>query len=60
MSMPLLDPKNIVLPPLHIKLELIKDLVKAMDKNGGGVKHLKILFSKLSSDKLKEASIVLR
>ncbi|KAL4149662.1 hypothetical protein QTP88_003554 [Uroleucon formosanum] len=31
-SIPLVDPNNIFLPPLHIKLGLIKNFVKAMGK----------------------------
>lgn len=30
----LVDPKNILLPPLHIKLGLMKQLVKALLKMG--------------------------
>lgn len=33
---PLVQPKDIFLPPLHIKLGLMKNFVKAMDKNGAG------------------------
>ncbi len=31
---PLVDPKNILLPPLHIKLGLMKNFVKALPKDG--------------------------
>ena len=34
MKSPLVDPKNVLLPPLHIKISLIKQLVKALDKKG--------------------------
>jgi hypothetical protein len=33
---PLVDPLKIFLPPLHIKLGLMKNSVKAMNQNGGG------------------------
>lgn len=35
---PIVNLNNIILPPLHIKLELIKDLAKAIDKNAEGSK----------------------
>ncbi|GBN86115.1 hypothetical protein AVEN_76409-1 [Araneus ventricosus] len=31
---PLAEPQKIIIPPLQIKLGLVKNLVKAMDKNG--------------------------
>jgi hypothetical protein len=31
---PLISRENIILPPLHIKLGLIKQFVKALDKSG--------------------------
>ena len=31
---PLVDRKNIILPPLHIKLGLMKQFVKALDRSG--------------------------
>ena len=39
MHVPLVNPKNIF-PPLHIKLGLIKNFVKAMDHLGEGFKHI--------------------
>lgn len=30
----MIDPKNVILPQLHIKLHSMKNFVKAMDKNG--------------------------
>ena len=33
---PLVEPQNVYLPPLHIKLGLMKIFVKALDKEGGG------------------------
>ena len=35
----LVDPKRVYLPPLHIKLGLIKNFVKAMDPNSDGFKY---------------------
>ncbi|KAL0829765.1 hypothetical protein ABMA28_003252 [Loxostege sticticalis] len=54
---PLVDPKNIILPPL-IKLGLMKNFVKAMNKEGDGFLYLKTIFSKLSDAKLKEGIFV--
>lgn len=51
---PLVDPKHVLLPPLHIKLGLIKNFVKAMNKDGPGFKFLKQKFPALSDAKLKE------
>ncbi|GBP89284.1 hypothetical protein EVAR_60426_1 [Eumeta japonica] len=33
---PLINPEDVLLPPLHIKLGLMKNFVKAMNKNGDG------------------------
>ena len=33
---PLIDPQKVYLPPLHIKLGLMKNFVKAMDQHGKG------------------------
>jgi hypothetical protein len=37
---PLIDLKKILLPPLHIKLGLMKNFVKALDKDGKTIKYL--------------------
>ena len=50
---PLVDSQNVFLPPLHFKLGLMKNFVKAMDRNGEGFKHLRTVFSGLSDAKLK-------
>ena len=42
-----------MLPPLHIKLGLMKQFVKALDRNGGYFKYLRKFFPGLSLDKLK-------
>ena len=41
------------MPPLHIKLGLIKQFVKALDKDGAAFKYLQNLFLKLSEAKVK-------
>ena len=48
----LINPKKVLLPPLHIKLCLIKQFVKALDKDGAAFKHLQNLFPKLSEAKV--------
>ena len=51
---PIVDSSKIILPPLHIKLGLLKNFVKAMNKSGEGFKHLQNLFPTISSAKLNE------
>lgn len=50
----LVDRENILLPPLHIKLGLIKQYVKALDKNGKCFQYLQSKFPNLSDAKIKE------
>ena len=50
---PLVKREKTMLPPLHIKLGLMKQLVKALDKNGGCLKYLCRFFPGLSLEKLK-------
>ncbi|GFU51057.1 uncharacterized protein TNCV_2414851 [Trichonephila clavipes] len=50
----LVDPKKILFPPLHIKLGLMKQFVKALDKEGECFKYLCEQFLGLSDAKLKE------
>ncbi|GBL74607.1 hypothetical protein AVEN_235514-1 [Araneus ventricosus] len=50
---PLVPKENIYLPPLYIKLGLIKQFVKAMDKTGDGFNFLKTKFLRLSEAKIK-------
>lgn len=45
---------KVLLPPLHIKLGLMKNFVKAMNKEGEGFKYMKDLFPRLTSAKIKE------
>ncbi|GBO02325.1 hypothetical protein AVEN_212991-1 [Araneus ventricosus] len=52
--MPLLLAKKVLLPPLHIKLGLMKQFVKALPKQGEGFKCLCDQFPGLSEAKLKE------
>ncbi|GBO32647.1 hypothetical protein AVEN_22212-1 [Araneus ventricosus] len=50
----LAEPHKIIIPPLHIKLGPVKNLVKAMDKNGPAFKYLHEKFPRLSVAKNKE------
>jgi hypothetical protein len=54
----LIDPKNVLLPPLHIKLGLMKHFVKALPKEGECFKYLCKKFPGLSDAKLKEGIFV--
>lgn len=54
----LVDPDNILLPHLHIKLGLMKQFVKPLDKNSGCLKYLCETFSGLSEVKLKEGILL--
>lgn len=52
---PLVDKLDIILPPLHIKLGLMKNFVRALNRNRNGpaIEHLKKMFPKLSMQKVK-------
>ncbi|UYV63160.1 hypothetical protein LAZ67_2003318, partial [Cordylochernes scorpioides] len=57
-NLPLIDSENIYLPPLHIKLGLMKNFVKAMDRNASGFAYLKQKNSSISEAKIKEGIFV--
>ena len=50
---PLIEPQKVLMPPLHIKLGLIKQFVTALNKESAGFKYLQVLFPKLSEAKVK-------
>lgn len=50
---PLVEQNKIIFPPLHIKLGLIKQFVKALDKNGECFKYICCVFPELTIEKLK-------
>ncbi|GBM10675.1 hypothetical protein AVEN_7945-1 [Araneus ventricosus] len=50
--------EKILLPPLHIKLGLMKDFVKAMDCGGSGFQYLRLKFPKVSETKIEEGVFV--
>ena len=56
---PLVDPDKVLMPPLHIKLGLMKNFVKAMAKQkSSGFEFRCKKFPKLSQAKLKEGIFV--
>ena len=55
---PLVDMNKVLLPPLHIKLGLMKNFVKALHKNCTAFQHLSTVFPGLSAAKLKEGIFV--
>lgn len=55
---PLVDPKKVILPPLHIKLGLVKNFVKAMKQDYPGFMYLKKKFPHVSDAKIKAGIFV--
>ena len=51
----LVDPSQVILPPPHIKMGLMKQYVKALDKQGACFLRIANKFPKLSSEKVKES-----
>lgn len=49
----LVPQENILLPPLHIKLGLMKNFVRGLDTKGRGFKYLQKIFPNLSDAKVK-------
>ena len=50
---PLVDREKIIFPPLHIKLGLMKQIVKALDKEGNCFQYICSAFPGLSYEKVK-------
>ena len=57
-SPPLVLPENIFLPPLHIKLGLMKNFVKGTDKTGRGLQYVRNKFPNVSDAKIKEGIFI--
>ena len=53
LSHPLNEPSKILLPPLHIKLGLMKNFVKALDRDSRGFAFLHQKFQQKSIEKIK-------
>lgn len=58
LSESLVEKEKILLPPLHIKLGLMKQFVKALDKNGECFNHIRNAFPNLSDAKVTEGIFV--
>ena len=52
----LVDTEKIVLPPLHIKSGLMKQMVKALDKDGACFQYISNAFPGLSEEKKKNGN----
>ena len=55
---PLVDMNKVLLPPLPIKLGLVKNFMQALRRNGAAFQHLSTVFPGLSAAKLKEGIFV--
>ena len=53
MHAPLVDPKNVLLPPLHIKLRMMKQFVEALNRESDCFIYLCDTFPALSTEKLR-------
>ena len=54
----LVDGSNVILPPLHIKLGLMKEFVKALNKEGARFKYIQEKFPSLCAEKVIEVVFV--
>ena len=54
----LLLPDKIYLPPLHIKLSLMKNVLKGMAKTGRGFQYLRNKFPNVSDAKIKDGIFI--
>lgn len=57
-SPPLVPREKITMPALHLKLGIVKNFIKAMDKDGNGFKHLSDIFPKLSEQKINAGMLL--
>lgn len=51
-NVPLVESSKVILPPLHIKLGLIRNFIRALDTDSAAFKHIKTIFPKLSEAKI--------
>ena len=54
----LVDRSNVLLPPLHIKLGLLKQFAKALNKEGACFKYIQEKFPLMSAEKVKRDAFV--
>ena len=50
---PLVKPEEVLIPPLHIKLGLMKQFGKTLDKEGDCFKYLCVKFPVITEEKFK-------
>jgi len=55
---PIVLPEKIFLPSLHIKLVLMENFVKGMDKTGHGFEYLRNKFPNVIDAKIKEGIFI--
>ena len=55
---PLVDNKNVILPPLHINVGIVKNFLTAIVRNGNAFGYLKSKFLKLSDAKIREGVFI--
>ena len=55
---PLVDPRKVLIPPLHIKLGLMKQFVTALDKESAAFNCIQDFFPQLSEAKVKAGVFV--
>jgi len=55
---PLVLPEKIYPPPLHIKLGLMKNVLKSMDKTGCGFEYMRNKFPNVCDAKIKEGIFI--
>ena len=53
-----MDPRKVLMPPLHIKLGLMKQFGTALDKESAAFEYLRDFFPKLSEAKVKAGVFV--
>lgn len=53
-EVPLVPIEKVLLPPLHIKLGIVKNFIKALNPDGNAFNDLKRIFPRLSGMKIKE------
>jgi hypothetical protein len=55
---PLVNPQDVRLPPLHIKVWLMKIFVKALDREGQAFAYLSNKFPKLNKARMKDRTFI--
>ncbi|GBL74389.1 hypothetical protein AVEN_235356-1 [Araneus ventricosus] len=57
MNTTVVPPEKVLLPPLHVKLGLMKQFIKSLPEDGECFKYLCSKFPKLSEAKLKDGAV---